>query len=93
MAPLWLHEILAWLLSCQIVKIIYFYYVRFRTVLFLTCNFYISRRKVSNIDVDNDSLSNIDQSINDDDATGDDQLESKASGTWFTLISVLNVLC
>lgn len=92
MAPLWLHGISAWLLSCQKVKIIYFYYVRFRTVLFLTCNFYTSRGKVSNIDVD-DSSSNIGQSIYNDDVTGDDQLESEASGTWPSLISVLNVLC
>lgn len=61
----------------------------FRTVSFLTYNFYISRGKASNID----SLSNIGESINNDDATGNDndQSESEASGTSPTLISVLNV--
>lgn len=91
MAPLWLHGISARLMPCQKAKIKYFDYVRFRTVLFLTFNFYISRGKASNIDVD-DSSSNIGESINNGDTIGDDndQSESEASGTWSTLISVWN---
>lgn len=81
MAPLRLHGVSARHVPCQKVKIKYFNYVRFRTVSFLTYNFYISRGKASNIDVD--SLSSIGESINNDDATGDDndQSESEASGT------------
>lgn len=83
MAPLRLHGVSARPVPCQKVKIKYFDYVLFRTISFLTCNFYISRGKASNIDVGGDSSSSIGESINNGDATGDDNDESlsETSGT------------
>jgi len=62
----------------QKVKIKYFDYLCFRTP--STCSFYIFRGKASNIDLDGDISNN--ESINNSDATGDDndQSESEASG-------------
>ena len=69
-------------MTCALSKgIKYFDYVYFRTVLCLTCDFYISRGKASNIDVDDSS--SINDSISNSDAIGDDndQPELEASGT------------
>lgn len=74
MAALRLYGVSARLVPCQKVKIKYFDYVHFQTVLLLICNFYICRGKAINIDADDDS-SSIGESINNTTGNSDQELE------------------